>query len=111
MLDYSLVGSYSLLLVGYVVNPVIAIFGLFICFLLRGYLEARIDTDINETITSHARASILSLESFLTRIIATIFTFVLGMFVAKVPFSTILIGTTLSLLLIGLYPFIKMKKL
>lgn len=101
----------SFLLIGLIISPFIALGGLFIAFLIRGYLEARIDTDINETITSHARASILSFESFLTRMIATIFTFAQGLVVEKVAFPMIIIGTTLILFVIGIYPLIKSKKL
>ena len=101
----------SFLLIGLVTHPIIALVGMFIAYFFRGYLEAKLGVEINQAISSHARASILSLESFLTRIVSTIFTLVLGVLTAQVSFSLLMVGSAVFLLLVGSYPLLRLKKI
>jgi MFS family permease len=101
---------FCFLLLGFTVIPLLSLLGLLGTFLLRGYVETKLDTTINEEITSQARSSILSLDSFITRLVSTAFTFVLGMLITRVSFFSLMIGTVLFLCAFGIYPLLHLRK-
>ncbi len=101
------VGVLSLL--GIVWIPAIAIGGFWLTYLFRGYIETQLDVLINETITSRARASVLSFKSVLVRIGQSLYTLVGGLIIADHSFFPLIVLTVLILLVTSLYPLIKIR--
>jgi predicted MFS family arabinose efflux permease len=101
----------AVFLMGITLFPVIAIIGFFLTYLIRGYIETQVDVLLNETITSRARASVLSFKSVFIRVGQSSYTFVGGFIVAHGSISPLIFLTTILLLLGCAYPLYRLRYL
>ena len=101
----------SILLIGITAMPVVALAGMFLSHLMRGYFETKLMVDMNAVITKSVRSSVLSLNSLLIRAGATAFMFTGGIVLDKFSMAVLMIASVTIFLLIGLYPLVKIRKL
>jgi len=101
----------AVLSVGITSLPIIALAGMFVAHLMRGYFETKLMVDMNAVITKSVRSSVLSLNSLLIRAGATAFMFTGGIILDKFSMMLLMATSVAIFLLIGLYPLIKIRKL
>lgn len=101
----------SILLIGITAMPVVALAGMFLSHLMRGYFETKLMVDMNAVITKSVRSSVLSLNSLLIRAGATAFMFTGGIVLDKFSMAVLMIASVTIFLIIGLYPLVKIRKL
>lgn len=101
----------SVMLVGFTTIPTIALLGLFVSHLMRGYFETKLMVDINNSITKSVRSSVLSLNSLLIRGGATVFMFFGGIILDKYSIMTLMIISVLLFIVLGSYSLIRIDNL
>lgn len=106
----SIVVAFLLLLVaivpiGYIQLAAISIGAVYVAYLISGYLDIATDVALNDAIESNSRASILSLGSLMSRLVASAYLPAAGLVIEKSTFTHLSIGTSLAMLLLA-SPFI-----
>lgn len=101
--------SISVLLVGAKAWTLVALLGMFLSHILRGYFETKLTVDINSSIMEGVRASVLSLKSLLIRLGATVFMAGGGYLLGKTSILFLMVLSVVIFLIIGIYPIIKIK--
>jgi MFS family permease len=100
----------SILSIGITSMPIIALAGMFVSHLMRGYFETKLMVDMNAVITKSVRSSVLSLNSLLIRAGATAFMFTGGIILDKFSMMVLMATSVAVFLIIGLYSLIKIRK-
>jgi MFS family permease len=108
MLMVFLIGS--VLMMGVTPFSWIVLMGIMLTALLRGHLETRLDVEINSHITSSARASILSLNSFLIRIGSTLYISLVAYLLPRTSFITVFFITAGVFGLVTIYELVSWIK-
>ena len=81
----------------------LALGGIFLSQGIRGYLSTKITVDMNATITSSVRSSILSLDSLMSRLGSTGFMLVAGWMLARYPVMLLMVASALAMLALATY--------
>lgn len=74
-------------------------------FLGAGFIETYFEVDINKNLVDSSRASVLSFNSLVIRLVSSIYTFTLGVLVGTYPIQVIFIFTALMWSVLGI-PFL-----
>ncbi|MFZ2193274.1 MAG: hypothetical protein WAV31_03445 [Candidatus Moraniibacteriota bacterium] len=100
----------SILSIGITNMPIIALAGMFIAHLMRGYFETKLMVDMNSVITKSVRSSVLSLNSLLIRMGATVFMLTGGIILDRFSMMILMEISVTAFLIIGIYPLIRIVR-
>lgn len=98
----------AIFLVGLTVYWAIPVLGIWMLHIANGYQDTYLKVEINDKISTNRRASILSFNSLLTRLLSAGYIAVVGI---ALPASSFIVVMTLTAVIIGLVVFIPLRKL
>ncbi|MFA6184226.1 MAG: MFS transporter [Parcubacteria group bacterium] len=100
----------SLILMGCTNLLWVSMVGFFVVNFIRGFLETKIEVDINRAIKSEVRASVLSFRSFLTRFGTYIIVLISGYFLQRYSFQMLMFILAGIIFVVSFYSLIVIRK-
>lgn len=95
---------------GFTHSLLVAVFGLFLVHIMRGYFGVKFNIDTNKIVKPTVRASVLSFQSLLTRLISMVIVFVSGIILERSSFFILMSIVSSLLFIFGIYSIVKINK-
>ncbi|MCK4636158.1 MAG: MFS transporter [Candidatus Moranbacteria bacterium] len=100
----------SIFFMGVTKFSVLAVLGLFLVHIMRGFFGVKFNVDTNKIVKPIARASVLSFQSLLTRLISMIIVFISGFILERFSFFVLMCVVAVFLFTFGIYSVLKINK-